>query len=273
MPPELPRLHQRYWPRGTDEPVATLLCVHGLGEHSGRYERLAAAVCAAGIDVLAVDLVGHGRSEGPEGHIRGFEQDHFRVVEELLAGADEAGLPGPRVLLGHSLGGLIAMRWVQEQADAGPVRGLALMSPWIESRMPVPSWKRWAARVVSGFLPGFSLLTGIKDEELFRDFLEVADYGADPLVRRRISAGHWVAVEANQRLVVANARSVGVPTLLQVAGDDRIVSTPASLAVAAELPDVTVHEYNDAFHALHADSDSDLVFADLISWVKDRVAA
>jgi alpha-beta hydrolase superfamily lysophospholipase len=272
MQPVPNRLHQRLWPRQTDEAVATLLCVHGLGEHSGRYRRLAAAVGASGIDVLAIDLVGHGRSYGPRGHARDFERDHFGAVEELLAGADAAALPGPRVLLGHSLGGLIAMRWVQERADPDPVRALVLLSPWIESRMAVPLWKRWAARAVSGLVPGFSLLTGIKDEELFRDPLEVADYAADPLVQRRMSAGHWVAAVAEQRHVVAKAGSVGMPVLMQVAGDDRIASTEASLAVAARLTDVTVHEYAGAFHALHADSGVEQVYSDLIAWVRERVA-
>jgi lysophospholipase len=265
-------LHQRFWPQGAAEPIATLLCVHGLSEHSGRYRHLADAVTAAGIDVLAIDLIGHGRSDGPRGHVHDFERDHFGAIEELLAAADAAELPGPRVLLGHSLGGLIAMRWIQEHSDPVPVRGLALVSPWIESKMAVPAWKRWAARAAGRLYPEFSLPTGIDDEDLFRDPSEVADYGADPLVQRRMSAGHWVAAVAQQRALVARVGSVCIPTLIQVAGDDRIVSTAASLAVAAGLPDVRVHEYAGAFHALHADSYTEGVFSDLIAWVRERVA-
>ena len=273
MGSEASRFHHRQWPRRTDEALATLLCVHGLGEHSGRYGRLADAVCAAGMDVLAVDLVGHGRSPGPRGHARDFLDDHFGAVEALLTHAEAAELPGPRVLLGHSLGGLIAMRWVQERADPGRIGGLVLVAPWIESRLHVPRWKRWVATVMSGLLPGFSLPTGIQDEDLFRDPREVADYGSDPLVQRRMSAGHWVAAVAQQAVLTARASSVRLPTLMQLAGEDRIASTAASMVVAEELPDVTVREYAHAFHALHADPGEAPVYSDLVSWVRERVAA
>ena len=193
--------HHRFWPRTTDAPLATLLCVHGLSEHSGRYAHLAGAATAAGIDVLAVDLAGHGRSSGRRGHIRGFEADHYGAVDALIRAADEAALPGPRVLLGHSLGGLIALRWMQDRASPGPIVGLVLVSPWIESKMRVPPWKRLAARMLGGLLPQFSLATGIPDELLFRDPAEVADYGRDPHVQRRMSARHWVEVTAQQRVV------------------------------------------------------------------------
>jgi lysophospholipase len=267
------RYHHRYWPSRTDEPLATLLCVHGLSEHSGRYARLADAATTAGIDVLAVDLAGHGRSTGRRGHIHGFEADHYGAVDALILAADEAELTAPRVLLGHSLGGLIALRWMQDRPSPPPIVGLVLVSPWIESKMRIPPWKRSAARVLAGLVPQFSLPTGIPDELLFRDPAEVADYGRDPLVQRRMTARHWVEVVAQQRVVARRLERVDVPTLVQLAGDDRIVSTAAAVAVADGLPDARLHEYEGAYHALHADRYAPGVFQDLVAWVRERVAA
>lgn len=265
--------HHRFWPRTTGEPLATLLCIHGLSEHSGRYSHLAAAATAEGIDVMAVDLLGHGHSTGRRGHIRSFEADHFGAVDALILAADEAELRGPRVLLGHSLGGLIALRWMQDRASPEPIAGLVLVSPWIESKMPVPRLKRLAARVLGGCIPQFSLPTGIPDELLFRDPAEVADYGRDPRVQRRMSARHWMEVTAQQRVVAAQLDAVAVPTLVQVAGDDRIVNTAATVTMAAGLPDARLHEYAGAYHALHADRCTPGVFPDLVAWVRERVAA
>jgi len=264
-------LHVRHWRRRTSEALGTLLCVHGLHEHSGRYDRLAGAVCDAGMDVVAADLIGHGRSPGRRGHIADFGADHLAAVDEMIAVADEMGLSAPRYLLGHSLGGLIAARWAQ--THVADIAGLVLITPFVAPRVEVPAWKRFLAFVLSGPLPAFSLETGVLDSDLFRDPVEETAYGADPLVQRRVSAGHWIAIGVEQKQLMAEAERLTVPTLLLLAGEDRIVSSDAARELGQALPDVTVIEYPDAFHALHADPLSGSVFADLIEWVRGRSGA
>jgi len=265
-------LYQRHWRRETDLALGTLLCVHGLAEHSGRYSTLALAACRAGLDVAVVDLFGHGQSPGRRGHIRDFTVDHMGAVDALLAGADEAGLAEPRFLMGHSLGGLIAARWAQVHRGAKRIAGLILMTPYVAPQIRVPGWKRLLAVALSGPMPGFTLPTGIKDVDLFRDPAEEAAYASDPLIQRRISAGHWVALGVEQRRLMERAGDLGVATLLLLAGQDRIASSDASRVLGRALPDATIVEYVKAFHPLHRDPVSGQVFKDMIDWVRQHAA-
>lgn len=265
---ERPPLHQRYWPAAEGAPVGTLLVIHGLSEHGGRYEDLAAAVGAAGYAVAAVDLYGHGVSPGRRGHIRSFESDHLAAVDELIRRVERETPDMPLWLLGHSLGGLIAARWAQSRVFASRLKGLALLAPFIEPRMRIPGWKRGAARLLSRLAPAVTLPTGIRDEDLFRDPAERGAYAADPLVQRRISAGHWAALTRQRARLAAEAAKLTTPTLLQLPGSDRIVDTAASRAFGERLPDARIIEYPGAYHALHHDPATPEVLPDLLAWTE-----
>ena len=269
--PSASELHHHYWPVA-GEARGELLVVHGLSEHGGRYAGLAAAANAAGYAVAAIDLRGHGRSPGPRGHILSFEADHLGAVDELVRAAERRAPETPAFLLGHSLGGLIAARWAQSRVFAGRLYGLVLLAPYVAPRVSIPAWKRGMARLVSGPWPSISLPTGIEDEIVFREPATRVDYAADPLVQRRISASHWMELERERPRLEASASELDLPTLVMVAGNDLVVSTTASLAFARRLPDATVREYPDAFHALHHDPDTPDVIAELIAWTDARIA-
>src|SRR4051794_38590145 len=124
---------QRHWKATT--PRAALLLVHGIAEHSGRYEHVGDAFAADGIDTLSFDLRGHGESGGRRGHIDSFD-DFVDDVVELLAERRDLGVPV--VLMGHSLGGLIAATAVvQGRADPDL---LILSAPALDAK--VPGWQR-----------------------------------------------------------------------------------------------------------------------------------
>ena len=98
-----------HW-RAKKDSKGTLVIVHGLGEHAGRYKNLAGVFNGAGYDVVSADLPGHGKTSGPRGHIRRFE-DFYSVVDEMIHASQH-----PVYLMGHSLGGLIALRYVEERS-------------------------------------------------------------------------------------------------------------------------------------------------------------
>lgn len=269
--PSATELHHHRWPV-EGEAKAVLLVVHGLSEHGGRYAGLAGAANAAGYEVAAVDLYGHGRSPGSRGHIRSFDGDHLGAVDELVRSAERRAPERPAFLLGHSLGGLIAARWAQSRVFASRLHGLVLLAPFVAPRLSIPAWKRGVAGLLSGLWPSFSLPTDIPDEIVFREPAEREDFAADPLVQRRISASHWTELERERGELLASAVDLDLPTLVLVAGDDRVVSTPASLAFAGRLPNAAVREYPDAFHALHHDPVTPAVYAEVIAWVDARIA-
>lgn len=266
-----PTLHHHRWPV-EGGPKGVLLVVHGLSEHGGRYAGLADRANHARYEVAAVDLYGHGMSPGRRGHVRSFEADHLRAVDELVRLAERRAPGVPTFLVGHSLGGLIAARWAQSRVFARRLWGLVLVTPFVEPRLRIPAWKRGTARLLARLWPSFSLPTGIDDEIVFREPARRAEFAADPLVQRRMTAGHWTELGRERARLREQAPDLDLPTLVQVAGDDRVVATEASVALAQALPDATVRQYDDAYHALHHDPATQRVLTDLLAWTDARIA-
>lgn len=263
-----PDLFERCWEAPGGAPRAVLLVVHGLAEHSGRYTGLADAVGEAGFETRGVDLYGHGKSPGRRGHLRNFDADHLGAVDALVTHAERERPGVPLFLLGHSLGGLVVARWVQTRVFASRLQGLVLLAPFVAPAMRVPAWKRATSKALARLRPSFSLPTGIRDRDLFRTEAEAERFAADDLVQRKISAGHWNALTEERRHLVAAATELRTPTLVLLAGEDRIVSVEAARAFAAALPSATVLEYDEAFHALHHDPVSVGMTADLLAWAE-----
>ena len=261
-------LEVRRW-QATGALRGAVLVVHGLQEHSGRYSELAGRLTAAGFDVAAVDLYGHGKSPGRRGHLESFEGDHLGAVDLLVRHAEQRDPDVRPFLLGHSLGGLITIRWAQSRVFADRLRGLVLISPFVAPSMPVPGWKEALSRLAGRLRPTFRLRTGIADEDVFRDDAEAAAFAADPLVQRYISAAHWNALSAERERLRESA-PLEVPMLFLLAGDDRIVDSAAAAAFAARQREATVIEYGGAYHALHHDPVADAMFADLTAWMEAR---
>ena len=139
--PDGTRLRTLAW--HADAPRGRVLLVHGLGEHGGRYDRLAGALAARGYSSLIADLRGHGESGGRRGYVPSFDV----FVEDLaLAAADaERSLPGNGRLFyyGHSMGGLVLTRYLQVKRPDTP--GVIISAPWFGTAVPVPWWKEQAA--------------------------------------------------------------------------------------------------------------------------------
>lgn len=271
--PPRPPLHQRSWPASRGSAIGALVIVHGLSEHGGRYDELARLANREGFDVAAPDLYGHGDSPGARGHVRDFDADHLGAIDEAVRRIERQDPDLPVLLVGHSLGGLIAARWAQTRVFASRLRGLVLISPFVAQRIAVPGWKRAAAALLARVGPSVSLPTGIPDDSVFREPSEAASFAADPLVQRRMSAGHWAAINRELAELRRAAASLETPTLVLVAGNDLVVDSAATLAFAAELPDATVIEYPEAYHNLAHDPVAPRMTDDLLSWAKARIAA
>ena len=147
---------RRLWE--ADEPWATVLIVHGLGEHSGRYERTGGLLADAGLTTSSFDLFGHGASEGTRCHVDEFS-DYLDEVEEELKESRRDGLPV--VLLGHSLGGLIALDYLT--SDRPHPDYAVISSPGLGGGK---AWQRALAPKLGRFLPRFAIPTAIKNKKI-----------------------------------------------------------------------------------------------------------
>ena len=219
-------LFWRVW--DAPRPRASLLLVHGLGEHSGRYDPFARALALEGTSVFAFDLRGHGRSGGPRGDVDAFP----RFLEDLLGMEGEMtrqipeGLP--RFLLGHSLGGLICIRRLQ--VFNGTYVGAVISAPWLASALP--DWVRRLGRFMGLALPGVPLPAGLNPDRLTRDPDMIKAWRQDPLIHTRITGRFFREAERVQAEALAYDLPRDLPVLFLVPGGDRVVRSKVTEAFA-----------------------------------------
>ncbi|MBQ4856082.1 alpha/beta hydrolase [Rhodanobacter sp. B2A1Ga4] len=239
------RLFLRDWPLAGAR--GALLIVHGLGEHSGRYERLAAWFNQRGYAVRGYDQRGHGRTPGRRGGLRHGDD----LLEDLATVYHDYanGLPHPPLLLGHSLGGLVAARAVLDGRIAPPA--LLLSSPALRSR---ESPRMIAlARLLSRLAPNLPLRNGLDFDQLSHDRQVVADYRSDPLRHSWITPRLADFIFRAGAACIADAASLALPTLLLVADSDGLVDPAGSRAFArkaASSGQLTTRFFSTLYHEL-----------------------
>lgn len=257
-----PQLRRRW---RAPEPRAALLLVHGMAEHSGRYEHVGTALSERGIDVLSFDLRGHGESGGRRGHVEAF--DHFLDdVEDLLA--ERRGLGVPVVLMGHSMGGLIAAAYAVSGRPEPDL--LVLSAPALAA--DVPGWQRALAPMLSKVLPTLSMPNDFDGELLTRDPAVGAAYRDDPLRVRKATTRLGSEIFGAMERTTAGIDRVGVPTYVLHGSEDRLVPATASEPLDG-LDNVTRVVHEGLRHECLNEPERDEVLADLTAWLDDRLGA
>ena len=264
------------------DPRALLLLVHGFGEHSGRYGRTIEFLRGRGITVAAYDLRGHGTAPGPrakvamETHI----EDNLAARDALVEWSRSADANGsdalPRLLMGHSMGGLIA----GESALRRPwdLKGLVLSSPGLVVGEDTPAALRAVAPVIGRLLP-FLPVEKLDAREISRVPEYVEDYNTDPLVHHggvpALSAGTLLA---GGRRLLERSPALRLPTLVLNGGADTITSPTgarrfAQVAGSAHdpRPEITYREFEGGKHELFNDLCADEAYAALGEWLDARL--
>jgi alpha-beta hydrolase superfamily lysophospholipase len=266
-------LHWHRWPRASAH--GRVLIVHGLGEHAGRYAHVAAHLNAAGYDVLAFDQRGHGLSGGPRGDT---PDAQARLQDVALAiDAARADRTGPLVLLGHSLGGLVAARFVAgglespQPAWAREVDALVLSSPALDPGMS--RLQKLLLAVAGRLAPHLALGNGLDPAWISRDPAVVTAYRADPLVHDRVTATLVQFIVDGGAFAERMAPRWTTPTLLMWAGADRCVAPAGSARFAAAAPAAVVQhrEFAGLFHELFNEPERAEVLALLTDWLARRL--
>lgn len=258
------RLALRVWPA---EGRGWVAIVHGYGEHSGRYEAFARWLNGQGWSAAACDLRGHGQSPGRRGHIRTFA-DYLRDVAALHAFAAKEARGQPLFLLGHSLGGLIALHYAQTRS--GDFSGLVLSAPFLELAMPVPRWKRVLAPALARLWPTFSTPSGLRGELGTHDPEAATAYDRDPLVLKRATARWLAEVLRAQGEALAGAPKLALP-LLVLHGEADPVASPAAarrLLASAGSRDKTLHMYSGFLHEVLNELGKERVWEDVGAWLE-----
>lgn len=247
--------------------------LHGYGEHAGRYKRAAEALGRRGVGVFAVDLRGHGQSEGPRGHVQRFE-DYYADAAALLEEARARAAGRPVVLFGHSMGGLLALDYVMACAPAG-LSGLALSSPFLGLALKVNALKLGLGRAMSHLAPGFSMPSGLKGVDVTRDPDEAEKYDRDPLNNDNATARWFTESQKAIERVQARAASIRLPLWLMYGGSDRVADADATDRFASGLSvDGVVERLTGYYHELLNEPQEarELVLSRLGDWLLSREA-
>lgn len=259
-------------PHAGPHPRGVVLLVHGLGEHMGRYENLARRLGGWGFEVRGYDQYGHGESAGPRGGLSAATRlldDLGDLVDDTRARLGRRKMAqAPLILLGHSLGGLVAARFVSLQL--GPVDALVLSSPALD--VGLGGFQKFLVATLPKLAPNLRVGNGLDTRFLSHDPAVVAAYRADPRVHDRIAARLALFLAQAGLATLEQAPHWSVPTLLLWAGQDKLVNPAGSAAFAAAAPKqaLTSRCFDDLYHEIFNERDAGPVFAMLQSWLEQR---
>jgi alpha-beta hydrolase superfamily lysophospholipase len=261
------QLHVRHYQPRTPRPQPrSLLMIHGGCEHGGRYAHVMERLVQAGWTVTLPDLRGHGMSEGERTDVT----DASQYLADLTA-IEREFCPGGQadVLLAHSFGGLLALRYVQTIRQP---RALVLSAPLLGLLLPVPWWKDLLGRVLVQVAPTTRFRTGINPRNMTRDPEFLARRLADPLLIRSVTVRWFFAMRRLLAAVHRDAAQVRCPVLLLQGLADQTVDPQVAGAFLRRTssPVRELIELPDHVHETLNESDWESTVALILDWL-DRV--
>lgn len=252
--------------------TGSVLLVHGLGEHSGRYAHVIDILNRSGLNVVRFDHRGHGHSTGIRGHVASYD-DYLDDLDLLLAHLREQLQMDRVVLYGHSMGGGLVANWCLRRLQgpaAGQVVGAVLSSPWFRLASPPPWWKLRLVRHLSGVFPCLGIPTGIRGRDVCRDLKARERYETDPLRHRQITLSTaWECFLAG-RWALEHAHLFPLP-LLAVHGTSDIITSPqATEEFCRAVPRAHFVPLENFIHEPHHDPKWREVIYHLTEWIVSR---
>lgn len=250
---------------------ARIVFIHGMSEHSGRYEFPVRYFTECGFDVYAMDLRGHGRSGGRRAYadtLEDFIEDIRIFIEKVRKNTRKKVF-----LVGHSFGGQLVLNYGLHYPDT--VDGIVASSPNIRLKLPIHPLKLFLAPFLSRIFPKLSLPNDIDPSYVSRNQETVMGYFADPQVLRKITTRLANLVLRNQDQLVDFAKDFRVPCLLMHAGDDKICCPSGTEDFFRKIPirDKQMKVYKDYYHEIFNEEENHRtrVFADMEKWMEKRL--
>jgi acylglycerol lipase len=258
----------RSW-RPAGKPRGVVVIAHGFNSHSGQYIEVAERFVEAGLSVYALDHRGRGRSEGERFHVEKFSD----YVDDLASfikrvKAREPGLPV--FLLGHSAGGVVSALYALDHQ----VELAGLISESFAFELPAPGFALAALKGLSHIAPHLRVLK-LKNEDFSRDPKVVESMNRDPLIAGENQTAQTVAelIRADERLRIEFPR-IKLPLLILHGTKDKAAKPEGSRFFddTAGSRDKTLKLYDGAYHDLLNDVGKEIVMADVVGWIRARIA-
>lgn len=260
------QIYYRSWK--AENPRSVVVIAHGLGEHSGRYENLIEIMKDDSVSFYALDHRGHGRSEGKRGHISSFSE-YTRDLKSLFKLVQKENQGIPVILLGHSIGGLIAFQYALNYPN--DLSGLILSSAGLIPAEGLPGWKMTLAGILSKIIPGLVISSGLNSSDLSHDQAVVDAYSVDPLVHDKVSTRLVTETLKASSDSLARAAELNMPLLIIHGSNDRIVDFRGSKEVmaTASSADKQFYLFEGLFHETmnEASPEKEKVVSTVREWI------
>ena len=266
--------HYRHWKPAVARPTSYVVALHGIQSHSGWYEHSSSKLCEAGHEILFVDRRGSGLNEKERGHARHKDRitnDVVQILTEVRNRRNEEAPTAPVVLLGLSWGGKLAAVTASQHGEL--IDGLALLYPGIRAKVHPTRWQRFklsAAEAVE--VEEKRIPVPLDEPSLFTTNVEKQNFiRSDPLALHDVSVSFLIA---NRDLDIALGearRTIRCPSLLMLAGKDRIIDNPVTREWFESLAtqERKTHEYAESGHTLEFEPSRDQFIADLSTWLDE----
>lgn len=263
-------LFARAWVSPLSNPKGIVYLVHGLGEHSGRYDHVGKALAEAGYHLAGFDLRGHGLSEGPRGHAPGLPHlldDIHLFINET---SKHLGNHRPNFIYGHGLGGNLAVHFSLENQIT--LHGAIVTCPAFKLTTPKSTAKITFAKIMANLMPWLTLKNGLETQALSRNDAIVKAYQKDVYVHNKVSARLGLDLLESGQMALENAHQWALPLLLMHGTEDRITSCSASEKFAAKASrTVDLVLWEGYYHELHNDFGSEEVIQTMIGWLDQNL--
>ncbi len=255
----------------TKTPKAVVLLQHGLGEHIGRYEHVAAAFVAKGIALLGCDRSGHGKSGGKKGHIARYEYT-LAEIEKLHEEASRRYPKSPVFLYGHSMGGGIVLNYLLRK-KINSLKGIIATAPAVRPAFKPSGFDVFMGKLMRKIYGGYSQANKLDVSKISRDPKVVEAYKNDPLVHDRITAETGIGLLQWGEYLLENAPSqIHTPLLIFHGTADGLTDVNATQEFAAKIKsgDFTLRLLEGWYHEVHNEPEQATVINEMIDWILAR---
>lgn len=260
-------LFGREW-RPSGEAAGVVCLIHGLGEHSGRYQFVGSRLAEAGYAVHSFDLRGHGKSPGPRGYSPSYEHI-LDDIGESIARARAAYPVKPLYLYGHSMGGGLVLNYALRREPAPDA--VIASAPSLKPATRPPAWKTTAGRLLYNILPALPFPHGLPLHGISCDPAVYEAYMADPLVHDQVSCRLGIDIINYGVSAYERAEDFKLPLLLVQGTADQLVNASANIEFARKAGGpTTIKVYEGSYHELHNEPMREQFIQEVIAWLDER---
>jgi len=257
----------RHWE--IKDPIGVVVSVHGMGTHSGRFEKMASGLAKMGIMSYGYDHPGHGNSPGKRGHVNSYD-DLLNALESVVNYVKTKHSDLPVFVFGHSMGGNVVANFVIRRKP--DLDGVVLSSPWLKLAFSPPFFKMMLARAVVSFWPGLTQSSKLNVNYISHNPEILKAYDEDPLVHAKITPKFFLETNKAGYYALEHANEFKLPLYLYHGTADHITSFDASVQFAKKVPNCIFEPWEGCYHEVHHEWVYPELMNSISSFVQDRIS-